>query len=544
MAHSALPASDSGILVQRGACLVRHAVLAVLVPLVLVGCGAQPRFLTPGQTQIVDRKFIEYPSGFELQVVADRLTAPSAIAFTPDGATIVAENNAPGEDPRIFGWQSDGTLFDVYPKGGPSPFDFLRRRFHMYGPIGGMVFHNGKLYVSHRDENDLGVITAFTLDGEVRTVVADMPAQGDYPLTDITVSPTGRLVFGMGAATNSGVVGLDNWAAGWVRRHPKVADQPATNLKLLGYRFDTPNPNAGLFGGDDVAVTAPFQPFNVSDQIRIPASKTGKPNAAIFSISPDGGDLEVEATGIRMPRGLAFNEYGRLYATNNGMELRGTRPVKNDPDVLLWIVRRTWYGWPDYSADLKLVSSDGYKPPVEMIRRSGYPELSSLIDHNESGLSVPARETLLQATFAPLSGAAKLDFVPDQGPFRRFAGSAIVALSGDRAPFATGGQRLVKPIGYKVVQVDVDNRLMNDFVYNSKGMPTSALEATEGLERPVDVKFAPDGSLYILDYGHLRMRNGREEVTRRTGKLYRLVPVQSEATTAPAESLSEGEFTP
>ena len=65
----------------------------------------------------------------------------------------------------------------------------------------------------------------------------------------------GRLFFGVGSATNSGVVGLDNWE--WVQDAQQVHDEPWGRLHLRGYRFDSPNPFSGLFGPADIAVTAP-----------------------------------------------------------------------------------------------------------------------------------------------------------------------------------------------------------------------------------------------------------------------------------------------
>jgi glucose/arabinose dehydrogenase len=511
-------------------------VLVALVALV-TGCAPGPRMYSAAQQRYVDRKYVEYPAGYQLTLIADRLTAPSAIAFTPDGSIILAETGLDMAQPRVYGWRADGTFFDVYPLNPHSPFRFWGDKFRMYGPIGGMCFHDGYLYVSHRDAHGLGVITRLGLDGSARTVVADLPTQGDFALTDVTVSPTGRLVFGIGTATNSGVVGLDNFTIGWPRQYPKVHDQSYVHLKLLGYRFNTSNPNAGLFGGDNVAVTAPLQAFGVSNQTRVLPSPTGKPNGAIYSISPTGGDLRVEAYGIRLPRGLRYNEFGRLYATNNGMELRGTRPVQDDPDALLRVVSGTWYGWPDYSADLRPITELPINDFTKsMIVKSGYPDLAFLIDHAASNLLAPNRETLVSYAFKPLSGAAKLDFVPEQSAFPEFRGSAIVALSGDRAPFATGGQPLKGTIGYEVTKVDIDGRTAEPFVHNTKGKPASRIprdEAGDAMERPVDVKFAPDGSLYILDFGRMQIRNGQPDIIERTGKLYRLVPLPVTSTTLP-----------
>jgi glucose/arabinose dehydrogenase len=345
-------------------------------------------------------------------------------------------------------------------------------------------------------------------------------------VTDLAIGPNGRLYFGVGTATNSGVVGLDNWSVGWVRRYSRVADVPWVDLRLLGYRYDTPNPRAGLFGGSEIAVTAPFQPFGMSNQLRIRRAANNKPNGAIYSVNPHGGDLRVEAHGLRNPRGLAFNEYGRLFMTNQGMQLRGTRPVKDDPDALLRLVVGAWYGWPDYSADLQPISDERFQPPLEMILRSGYPELSFLIDHASAGLLRPDRNTLLQAVFPSLSGASKLDFAPAGPAFGDYRGNAFVALNGDRAPFATSGVPLLGPVGYKIVRVDVDTRQVRDFVRNTRGIPASMQGRTVlALERPIDVKFAPDGSMYIVDMGRIEIRGGRESIPTRAGRIFRLIPL-------------------
>lgn len=491
----------------------------------------QPVLLSRQQQLTIDRRFVEYPTGFELKPYIENLNAPTAIAFDSDGALLVAEGGFGDYEPRIFGFRRDGKRFDIYPVGRKIPF--LRTGFRIYGPVGGMFVDRGHIYVTHRDAEDRGVITAFEYDGSHSTVVADLPAEGDYGVTDIAMGPNGRLYFGVGAATNSGVVGLDNWEVGWVDDHPKFCDRPATELKLLGYRFDAANPRAGLFGGEDIARTAPFQPFGQSIQTRIPAAPNDKPTAAVYSVNPSGGGLKVEAHGVRYPRGLAFTDFGNLYMTDDGMELRGTRPVMDDPDTLLRVIANTWYGWPDYSADLFPISDARFQSRwAELLLRSGYPDLSFVIDHATSGLIPPDRSALLAATFQPLSGAAKLAFVPATGPFKQYAGNAIVALAGDRAPFATSGKKLAGPVGYKVVRVDVGENKTWDFVRNTVGGPASRIKGEQiGLERPIDVKFGPDGALYILDMGQITMDGGQARIKPGTGRVFRLEPMSEPVTT-------------
>lgn len=533
MSHRASPSFASKV--SLGLCLA-----AVWVG----GCARGPHLLPVDERTVIDRTEVEYPNDLQFTPYIGGLTAPVAIGFEADderykGSVLVAESGLGGRfaAPRIIGFLPTGESFPVYPRFTRIPI--LDEQFRIAGPISGMALAKGKIYVAHRDTRGLGVITALDYDGGHTTVIAGLPTLGDFGLTDIAIHPSnGRLYFGVGAATNSGVVGLDNWEVGWVGDHPGFCDQLLNNVKLNGFQFRTPNPRGGLFGGDDIVVTGPLQPFGALGKLRIPASVNGKPTAAIYSANIDGGDLRVEAHGMRLPRGLAFDEFGNLFATNNGMELRGTRPVKDDPDSVLRVPRggQVWYGFPDYSADLRGIGDSVFQPPAAMVMRTGYPEIAALIDREGSGLLPPDRPGLLRGVFPSLSGAAKMVFVPDQPAeaFRPFRGHLIVALSGDRSPFANGGQKLVGPQGFRVMRIDLETKLPVDFVVNTQKLPASMIKSPGlQMERPIDVKFGPDGALYVVDYGRMEMKDGRERVESKTGQVYRLGP-PAVPTTAPA----------
>ena len=508
----------------------RGLVAMMLLMLSLItapGCMQKPAFIEPDQRKPIDRRLVDYPGGVVLEEVVRNLTGPIDCDIDENGTIIVAESGADGRDPRIIGYRTDGTSFNIYPVNRTFifPFDIIKVGFRIYGRVGGICAANGKVYVSHRDRDGLGVITAFDYDGNHTTVVANLPARGDNGLSDLVLRPNGRLWFGVGSATNSGVVGLDNWH--WVKKYPDFSDRSFVDLKLNGYHFKSKNPDAGLFGGPEIAVTAPFQPFNVSSRTRIRADEF--PTAAIYSVDASGGGLRVEAHGVRAPRGMALTGLGSLYMTVRGMELRGTRPIKDDPDAMLRVTQSAWYGFPDFSTDLVPITDERFQAPREMLIRSGYDEISFLIDRQASnqgqGLIEPARGTLLMTTFPSLSGAERFDFVPDRGPLREFRGQAIVPLSGDRHPFATSGRKLVNRVGFKVVRVDTSSRevAVVDFIRNAKDLPASLLDRGEGLiERPVAAKFAPDGSLYIVDFGPLEMKDGREKVRPNGGRILRL----------------------
>ena len=530
-----------------------------MILIAVAGCARGLRAYPAAERPDVDRRFVEFPVGLDLSLVADGLTAATALAVSDDDQTThlyVADRGARGGEVRITRIDpATGEADQIYP--ARAGLGVLDKRLKLFGPVGGLAWRDGELYAGARDADDRGLVVAFDLRDwdattrpPVRTVVGELPAQGDHGVTDLAFNPvSGRLFFGVGSATNSGVVGVDNWAVGWLREHPDFHDRPLVDIKVDGYRFDTEDPAAGPLNPDKVN-TAPFNAFRQSDQ-RIAAAEDQKPTAAVYSVDPRGGDLRVEAHGLRHPRGLAFNDFANLYASNGGMELRGTRPVKDDPDVVLRVPLSaslgpfaesapppTWFGWPDFSADLRSITEQRFQPPAAMLGRTGYRELSPLIDRDVSGLDVADRASLLTATFPSLSGAAGLAFVPDDAPggFEPYRGMIVVALSGDRAPFSTSGLPLNGPVGFRVAVVDPDRRTSQDFVTNVVGRAEAA-ESDFAMSRPTDVAFGPDGSMYLLDTGVLRMRGGRERYRSGTGKLYRLSPPgeREEAATRPVE---------
>lgn len=63
--------------------------------------------------------------------------------------------------------------------------------------------------------------------------------------------------------------------------------------------------------------------------------------AAILRVNPDGSGLELYASGLRNPYGLAFDAGGQLWATDNGGDV-----PEGQPDELNRIEQGGDYGWP------------------------------------------------------------------------------------------------------------------------------------------------------------------------------------------------------
>jgi glucose/arabinose dehydrogenase len=231
------------------------------------------------------------------------------------------------------------------------------------------------------------------------------------------------------------VVGLDNFQFGWLARHPDFHDVPCRDVVLEGRNYATHNPLTPEEG--DSAVTGAYVPFGTrtdSGQVipgRLPCS------GAIFRLPLEGGIPELVAWGFRNPFGLAFSPDGRLFAADNGYDVRGSRPAWGTADLLWEVKEGAWHGWPDFS-------------------RSG-----------------------------------------------RFghAGEAFVAQFGDMAPNVG---KVAEPVGYRVVRVDVERGTIRTFATNRQGDGPAHRLGGGGLERPVSVRFSPDGeSLYVVDFGIL-----------------------------------------
>ncbi|MDW7772090.1 MAG: hypothetical protein SCH71_04280 [Desulfobulbaceae bacterium] len=197
----------------------------------------------------------------------------------------------------------------------------------------------------------------------------------------------------------------------------------------------------------------------------------------------------------------------------------GSRPVFGAGDILWEVKKGAWYGWPDFHAGKPLDKEKHYQPP-------GKTNPEPLLEEKPGEPAEPA------AIFAVHSSSNGFDF--SRSPEFGYAGQGFVAQFGDEAP-ATG--KVLAPVGFKVVRVNVEEGMVTDFAVNrgEKNAPASML-GSGGLERPIAARFTPDGSaLYIVDFGvMLHDRDGAKPV-KGTGVLWRITrsgqmpePLQSE----------------
>jgi glucose/arabinose dehydrogenase len=316
------------------------------------------------------------------------------------------------------------------------------------------------------------------------------------------LGPDGKLYFGVGTATNAGVVGSDIFAYEWLPKFPDFHDLPAQDIVLAGRNYEYKNVMGNVLATVHSGAYVPFGTETTPGQV---VRGSVKCNGSILRCNLDGSGLEVVAWGLRNPYGLAFAPDGRLYATEHGMDDRGGRYIVGDLDDFYEIRQGQWYGWPDFASGVRLDD-----PHWDEGGQGRAPVLAAFPDPD------PPKPLVSFEAHAAANGVC---FAAD--PSFGFAGDAFVALFGDIAPVTT--VRMAAPRGYKVVRIDLQRRQIVDFAVNKIAGPASLLPHG-GFERPSHCAFGPDGNLYVVDFGKVQIAPevGGVRMVAGTGALWRI----------------------
>ena len=386
-----------------------------------------------------------------MQAVVSGLNFPTSIAMSPQGRVYVAESGLP-----FAGAPAGGVISRVLEDGRR-----VRLLNGLRPPVNGLAWHEGWLIVS--EGGNPGRISRLNPEtGERVTVLDGLPGFGNYHTNMVAVGPDGKLYFSQGAMTNSGVIGLDSHDLAWLGEVPHNCDIPGYDVTINGFVAETADPRSPAGAR---ARTGAFAPFGTS----VPGARVAGRvpcTASVMRCDVDGRHLELVAWGLRNAYGLGFLRDGRLLATDQGADMRGSRPIANCPDFLYEVRQGAWYGWPDFY---------GGRPGTEA-------QDFVLANHQE----LPMPECAL-VEFEPNCCAVKFAVVPDG---MSYAGQLLVAQFGDEKPMtAPQGAR----VGRTLIRVSTGDWRTH---------PVAAAE----FKRPIDVAFCPlSGAAYVVDFGEFEM---------------------------------------
>src|SRR5919106_838024 len=379
-------------------------------------------------------------SGYTIEPVVWNLTLPSSITFDNENNMYIAEAGfvygGLVPTPRILKVDNQSETISV----------LVDRNLN--GPITDIEFYNGKLNVSHR-----GIISTVELQtGLVKDTIIGLPSIGDHHNNQIAIGGgpnNNRIYFGQGEATNSGVVGEDNFRLGWAKTAPYFHDIPAKNITLTGQNFITKNP-----------LTA--EPIDTT----------------------------------------------RLLVTVNGADERGSRPINNDTEKVYSIDISNaselgkFYGWPDFFGNTQPVTDPKFQSPkkdnnsqqLEFLMQSHPPVEKPLVE-------LDAGAALAQVDFSSPSYSSSYNNIDDD--YFGLEDMAFIAEFGIMVPIShlpgsikgEGGEKIV---GQKVVMLNPQNGNHSDFV---------SLNPPDTSFRPVGIAFNQDESaLYIASIGKVEVR--------------------------------------
>lgn len=458
---------------------------------------------------------IETPDGFRAVLVAEGFNYPSSMTWDGAGRLYVLESHTvavPTLKVKVRRVATSGRLEEVelWGPGAPTGEEAV-----------GIQFHDGWIYLSHEEKDGTWGISRFRPEGQTEAVVRGIPSAGDHWINYLAFDRDGTLYFGVGSATNSGVVSSnDPVNQKWIKKRPAVHDVPCHDLVLAGQTYTDANSLTSADGDD--ATTGAYQAYGTSGTTHV----SGHPlcTGAIFRLKPGAAAPELVAWGFRNPVALAFDSKGTLLVGMHGADIRGTRPIRDDPDAIYRIRPGAWYGWPDYSADLLPMTDPKYRPPEKFLAK-GHAGVDFVIDHAASGLPAPDRSLLVTAT-KPHAALGGMTVVPRGGAFARWAGQLLISEMGDFKP-TTDAVTPDDRAGFQVESVDLATGRRAVFARNrgtGPAQPASRIDLEEGFERPVDVKVGPDGLVYVLDFGVFNPSEKTMKVFPKTGRVYRIEP--------------------
>ncbi len=486
----------------------------------------------------VDPATIVLPAGTSIEAAAEGLSYPVDVSFDEQGNTYIAEagghtyGTKPGRAPeaRILQLLPDGTLKVLYDKVVPMP-EIKQAESSadmpegLIPPVTGVTYHEGKLYISHRSRYsvyDLG-------SGEFTTIVNGLPSWGEF-LNAKPIIHNGKMVFFLSTQGNSGVI-----EEHWVRvidefNKPNAREVPGEDVTLRGKNFWVPTHKVAIVEEADSLLTGAYVPLGQETRAGqvIPGQLIC--NGAFFRCDLDGSNIERLAWGLRSSFGYRYAPDGRLIATMNSANPMPPRGLYFDYEPIYEIVEGEWYGWPDFYSGLP-ITDERFGVKAEERAFVLTEETHRRLLRNQPRPRQPlVRLPVHSAAQGMVFGAPGAGLGPNDILVAEF-GAIVPFFKGEkyhphRPPGVPPEAEAPEDVrynwpGFRVQRVNLQSGAVEDYIYNRSQLPSS-VDNSGGLERPLQLEWGPDGSLYIVDFGVVEFDDVGMNAHPFTGVLWRV----------------------
>lgn len=457
----------------------------------------------------VDASNISVPEGYEVEPVMVGFSFPTDICFGEDGTIFVSEGGSSWPTRPYM----PARIIVIKPSG-----ETEKIKLDIQAGPRGVSYYKGKLYISAKGGYHTRFYSYDLETGELKIVVDGIPSGGWHEPGGPVFGPDGLMYFGQGSVSQQGVSLPPGFTVD-LAKHPFVHDVPGEDVTLTGNNIWSRDPRLPY---PFLVETGAYKPFGVPAEKGEKIKGAIKCSSGVWRSKPDGSEMELLAWGIRNPYGMAINEAGELYVSDNDFEDKGERAIANDPDRI-WhiqnakephgsIKKPSWYGFPD-------ICGDGLPAWHEKHLPSKGKAAKPLLE-NPPEWAGPA--AFLEE---PHSCMTKMDFCKSETFGHK--GELFACEWGTLAPLNTPDPKSLTR-GFKVIRVDVEKGTAEPFFKNNHEGPAS-FEDSGGLERPVSCKFSPDGkSLYVLDFGVVRVTNSLMMSYAHTGVLWKITKKEEE----------------
>ena len=149
---------------------------------------------------------------------------------------------------------------------------------------------------------------------------------------------------------------------------PEFHDIPGKDVRLAGVNFKTRN---FLSVPSNLnTTTGAYVPFGTATKNGQLIKGDVKCTGCILSANSDGTDVKLVGWGFRHVYGLGFAPDGKLVASMNAADERGSRNIANDGDKIYVIdVSNSsnfgkFYGWPDFFGYAQPVTNPLFQSPL------------------------------------------------------------------------------------------------------------------------------------------------------------------------------------